>query len=195
MVITNYHSGILISILTFVLMLSFYSCNQTSILFEDSTAGMNGGFEISESGIPVNWILYIPKTDPAGGHEIVVDTNEFKEGKQSLKFIIHEGHSVTEGFPLSGLCNEYEAVPGDSYRISFWIKNDGCRFFIQIGGVSAGDGKYDTIVKSSETISAWRLMEYKYTMPTEYKFKRIRFDLNISNPGYFWIDDIRIDRV
>ena len=64
---------------------------------------------------------------------------------------------------------------------------------IRIGGVSAFDGHYETIVKSSESTSTWKRFEHDYQMPTGKKFDRIRFEMNILQPGSFWIDDVRIE--
>jgi hypothetical protein len=157
----------------------------------DKTAGMNGSFEISKSGLPVNWLVYTPETVPEGDFDIITDTTEYKDGKQSLKFLVRECSSVG-GWWSPGFCNEYRALPGEIYRISFWIKNQGSEFLIKIGGISASRGEYDTIVKSQETIDNWQLFEYYYTIPE--KMTAIRFELNILHPGTFWIDDLKIER-
>ena len=163
-----------------------------SEVVRDNTAGINGSFEVVKSGLPVNWLIYSPATIPSGDYDLVIDTTEYKDGKQSLKFLVRNC-SATGGWYSPGICNEYEAVPGETYNISFWIMNDGCEFFIRIGGVSAFDGQYETIVKSKETIGTWKRLEYSYTMPVDRKFSRIRFEMNILKPGSFWIDDIKIE--
>ena len=157
----------------------------------DKTAGMNGSFEIAKSGLPVNWLVYTPTTVPTGDFDIIIDTTEYKDGKQSLKFLVRECSPVG-GWWSPGFCNEYQALPGEIYRISFWIKNHESEFLIRIGGVSVSKGEYDTIVNSDETINDWQLFEYYYTIPE--KMKAIRFEMNILHPGTFWIDDIKIVR-
>ena len=57
--------------------------------------------------------------------------------------------------------------------------------------VSAFEGHSETIVRSKENIV--KLYEYEYTVPME--FDRIRFDLNVLQPGSFWIDDVRISGI
>jgi len=166
-------------------------CSPMSEIIRDETAGMNGSFEVTKSGLPVNWILYTPKTVENSDFDLIVDSSEYKEGKQSLKFIVRKCIARGE-WNSPGFCREYEAIPGDSYVISFWVKNEESEFLIKIGGVSAFDGKYETIVKSSEKIDTWKYFEYKYKMPTVDKFNRLRFLLNILSPGSFWIDDIKI---
>ncbi len=167
-------------------------CNRFSETIQDKTAGMNGSFEVTESGLPVNWLIYTPETIPTGDYDLIIDTTEYKDGGQSLKFLVRECSS-TGGWHSPGLCQEYKAIPGETYRVSFWVKNDGSEFVIKIGGVSAHKGQYDTIVKSKETIDTWQQFEYTYTIPQ--KMNAIRFEMNILQPGTFWIDDIEIERI
>ena len=164
------------------------SCTQMSKQIRDKTAGMNGSFEITKSGLPVNWLVYTPETVPTGDFDIIIDTTEYKDGKQSLKFLVRECSSVG-GWHSPGFCNEYKALPGEIFRISFWVRNHGSEFIIKVGGISVSKGEYDTIVKSQETINKWQLFEYYYTIPE--KMKAIRFELNVLQPGTFWIDDIK----
>lgn len=182
----------IVAILTIVVIVSLNGCTQMSEIIEDKTAGLNGSFEYTKSGLPVNWILFTSKTVPTGDFDLIIDTTEFKDGKQSLKFFVREC-SPNGGWLSPGFCKEYEALPGETYRVSFWIKNYGCEFLIKIGGVSASRGQYDTIVKSKETIDTWRLFDHNYTIPQE--MNAIRFEMNIVQPGSFWIDDIKIEKI
>jgi len=166
-------------------------CTQMSELINDKDAGMNGSFEITKSALPVNWLVYTPKTVPTGDFDIIIDTTEYKDGKQSLKFLVRECSSVG-GWWSPGFCNEYQALPGEIYRISFWVRNHESEFLIKIGGVSTVKGEYDTIVKSQETLDTWQLFEYYYTIPEN--MKAIRIEMNILQPGTFWIDDLKIER-
>jgi len=56
----------------------------------DKTVGMNGSFEVTESGLPVNWLIYTPETIPTGDYDLIIDTTEYKDGRQSLKFLVRE---------------------------------------------------------------------------------------------------------
>jgi hypothetical protein len=163
-----------------------------SELVVDESAGMNGGFEYVRDGLPVNWLLYTPKTVPDGDFEIVMDTIEFAEGKQSLKFIVRKCSSIG-GCYSPGFCNQFPADPGGTFRISFWIKNQGSYFYIKIGGINSSAGQYETIVETNEEIDPWRNFEYIYAVPEG--MNEIRLEVNILKPGVFLIDDIRINRV
>jgi hypothetical protein len=166
-------------------------CSNMSESIYDKNAGMNGSFEYVKSGLPVNWILYTPKTVPESDFDICIDSAEFKDGKQSLKFVVR-GCTADGGWHSPGFCNQFPAKPGELYHVSFWIKNTGIDFHAQIGGMNAKKMKNDTIIKSKEKISDWQLYEYTYIVPEE--MNAIRFEINILSPGTLWIDDIRIEK-
>jgi hypothetical protein len=169
-----------------------YILHPMSEMITDKTAGINGSFEVIKSGLPVNWIIYTPETVPEGDFDIVFDTVDFKDGKQSLKFIVRKC-DATGGWHSPGFCNEFPAKPGQTFKISFWFKNNGSGFIVRIGGVGSSTGQYETIIKSDETIDSWRLVEYTYTIPE--KMTAIRFEMNIIKPGIFRIDDLKIAQI
>ena len=152
---------------------------------------MNGGFEHTQSGLPVNWLVYSPSTIPTGNYELSFDEADFKEGKHSLKFLVHEC-AATGGWHSPGITQEYPAPPG-AYRISFWIKNEGCQYSVSVGGVTAKTGEYEIADSSEETTDSWKLVEHAFTMSRQYD--RIRFELSIRSPGTLWIDDVKIEPV
>jgi carbohydrate binding protein with CBM4/9 domain len=167
-------------------------CNRTSESVLDESAGMNGGFEITRSGLPVNWVVYTPKTLPTGDYDLIIDTAEYKAGKQSLKFVVRQC-SADGGWHSPGFSKEYAATPGTRHTVGFWVKNDGAEFLAKIGGVTDTEGRYETIVRSRETIVTWKHYEHDYTMPQG--FNKIRFELNILRPGTFWIDEVTISGI
>lgn len=167
-------------------------CNQMSESVLDESAGMNGGFEITRSGLPVNWVVYTPKVLPTGDYDLIIDTVEYRAGKQSLKFVVRQC-SPDGGWHSPGFSSEYAATPGTIYTVGFWVKNDGAEFRAKIGGVTATQGRYDTIVRSTEAIGTWKHYEHDYTLPQG--FDRVRFELNILRPGTFWIDEVTISGI
>jgi len=167
-------------------------CSKMSETIRDERAGMNGSFEWTKSGLPVNWLLYTPNTVPTGDFDLIIDQTEYKAGKQSLKFVVR-ACAATGGWRSPGLCKQYPAHPGETYRVSFWIKNEGCTFSVRIGGVSPFEGKYETIVETRDSLEAWTRFEHDYEMPTGKKFDEIRFEMNVLHPGSLWMDDIRIE--
>ena len=189
---TIFGTGSVVTVLAVIASSLLCGCIKRSESVLDESAGMNGGFEITQSGLPVNWLVYTPKTIPTGDYDLIIDTVEYLAGKQSLKFVVREC-SPDGGWRSPGFSKEYNATPGTSYTVGFWVKNDGAEFLAKIGGVSATQGRYETIVRSSETITTWKRYEHEYTMPPE--FDRIRFELNILRPGTFWIDEVTISGI
>jgi len=161
----------------------------------DRSAGLNGGFEVSKNGLPVNWLMYTPNTVPSADFEIVLDKDSFKEGNQSLRFDVKKCSS-TGGWFSPGFTNEFFEVgkfEGEaSYKISFWIKNYGAKFNISAGSVSAKKGDMSTLIEGNQHIDEWKFFNYEVHIPED---RWLRMQLNILQPGTFWIDDIRIERI
>ena len=177
--------------LSLIVIFSSNGCNQMSEIVKDESVGMNGRFEITESGLPVNWYFYTQNTIKSGDYELIIDTSTYKDGKQSLKFLVHE-YPTEPGSRSHGMFKEFDASPGESLLVSLWIKNKGTEFLIKAGGVSAFEGDVKTIINSDETIDEWKQIEFTYLMPSA--FERLRIELLILSSGSFWIDDIRIER-
>jgi len=178
-------------LIVLVSMLLFTACTQYSESVMDTNVGFNGSFEHVESGLPINWLVYTPKTVPTGNFELIIDSTDSKNGSKSLHFLVREC-SPNGGWHSPGICNEIDGVKGEHYMVSFWVKNSGSTFFIRVGSVSAFEGQYDTIVESNETIETWRSFEYEFIMPKDMDI--IRIEISVLQPGEFWIDDIRIER-
>ncbi len=164
-------------------------CHKMNASVFDEAAGLNGGFEIVQDGLPVNWLVYAPGTLPMGDYDLVIDTTDFKAGTQSLKFVVRQC-SPDGGWYSPGFSRELEAPAGSTYVIGFWAKNEGSEFLVRAGGISAKQGTYDTIVRSRANLPAWTHFEYRYTVPEG--FNRIRLEVNVVRPGVFWIDEITI---
>lgn len=189
----EFKSKLNILIILSILMMSG-SCNQMSEQIKDESAGMNGGFEVSKNGIPVNWLMYTPNTVPNADFKIVFDNEVYKEGKQSLRFDVVKCSSIGGVFS-PGFTNEFSAIgryEGEGlYKLSFWAKNVGSTFKISAGGVSAMKGNMTVLIDEDAQISDWKLFEYQIAIP---KDNWLRMELNILQPGTFWIDDIQIEK-
>jgi hypothetical protein len=181
-------------ILTIFLMVFLISCANRSEKVYDKSSGMNGGFEIVNSGLPVNWLVYTSSTVPDGDFDIILDNKDYKDGSQSLKFLIRNCSNVG-GWYSPGIASEYHSTPGSTYNITFWIKNFECKFVIKAGGATAFDSKMETIIKTNRKIDTWEKIEYQYEMPSDENYDRFRFELSILSKGSFWIDDINITSV
>lgn len=56
-----------------VAVLSGIACSPMSEQVRDASAWTNGGFEVTRSDLPVNWLVYSPATIPTGRYELVFD--------------------------------------------------------------------------------------------------------------------------
>lgn len=166
-----------------------------SELETDTSAGLNGGFEVSKKGLPVNWLIYSPATVPDADFKIELDKSIFKKGKQSLKFNVKKCSS-NGGWYSPGFTNEFTSIgrfKGESvYKLSFWIKNNGTKYRVSAGGVAPYKGDMKVLVESTDSIEEWKYLEYEINVP---KDRHLRMQLNILEPGTFWIDDIQIDKI
>ena len=175
-------------------LLALISCMQMSEKETDESAGLNGGFEITKNGLPVNWLMYTPNTVRDGEFEIIIDKNIFKEGKQSLRFDVINCSS-TGGWHSPGFTNEFfesGKFEGEgTYKLEFWIKNEGTKFIMKAGGVSPNKGDMKVLIESDEQIEDWKYLEYEIIIPRE---RHLRIELNILEPGSFWIDGVLIEK-
>ena len=167
-----------------------------SVKKTDKTAGFNGSFEITKSGWPANWSIYKPSIK-SGDAELVLDTTDAKDGKQSLKFVIHKCPECSEsgGWHCPGIFQEKPAISEKSYKVSFWLKNQGCKFRVRLISIIEKRNRSDekTVLETDETFDAWRRYEYMYTICKD--GTSFRFELNILSPGTLWIDDIKVEEV
>ena len=177
------------------LVLIIAGCKQFSEKVVDQSAGLNGGFEVSKNNLPVNWLMYTPKTVSNADFVIVLDTSAFKEGKQSLRFDVKKCTS-DGGWGSPGFTSEFTEAgrfKGEGrYKLSFWIKNNRTKYSISAGGVEEQKGDMKTLLLGNDQIDDWHLFEYEIDIP---KDRWLRMELNILQPGTFWIDDIKVEKI
>jgi hypothetical protein len=167
-------------------------CQTFSRSVDDPTAGMNGGFEVVRDGLPVNWLLYTPDVIPDGDYDLIIDHDRPHSGENSLRFEVRACRP-TGGWHSPGFSQQFEAEPGETYTIGFWVRNRSAIFIARVGGVSAFDGEYELIVRTDEEFADWKYFEHEYTMPDE--FDELRFEFNVLSPGTVWVDDIAISGI
>lgn len=168
-------------------------CKPGSISVRGYDCKMNGSFETLKNGLPVNWWYYSMETVSNADFDILTDSVVFKEGKRSLKFQVRSCQNI--GSRRSpGFFEEFKVQPGETYKISFWVINDGCNFKVTIGtGMKGNPGPGKALVRTQETIPNWKYFEYYFDIPQAND--NIRFEANILSPGTIWFDDVRIEGV
>ena len=130
--------------------------------------------DFSQNDLPVNWLMYTPHTVPDSEFKIIIDNENFIEGRQSLKFDVKRCQT-TGGWYSPGFTNQFHEVgrfKGEaSYEVKFWIMNDGTRFRINAGGVNAFEGEMNTVLEDDEDISEWKMVEFTIDVPKEMELR------------------------
>jgi len=183
-------------ITTVLVFVSFIGCSRLSERIEDHKAGINGSFEISAAGLPVNWFIYTQKVVPEGDFDIILDTTDFRDGKQSMKFQVRKclPHG---GWHSPGIFQEITAEPGDKFLVSWWQKNLGCTYKIVIRGYNQNDlsnidEQFQQSFEVNDSIQGWQKFESLCTLAV--RQDQLRFQLNILSAGTFWIDGFQIEK-
>lgn len=176
---------------TAILLFACPSCLNT-ITPRDSAAGLNLGFENSKSGLPANWILYDP---PQAEYTISLDTVQFTEGRQSLRFDIKRA-ALKGPLTYTGFTNEFIELTrgGGRYTLRFRVMNEGTRPEIIVSAVKAkGNGKGPAPVRLQvpRQVTTWTLYEATLDIPPDYWLK---FEAKIFEEGIFHIDDVTIEQ-
>lgn len=171
------------------------SAQQKSEIISDKNAGINGSFESSKNGLPLNWQVYSPKTVPNSKFKVTLDKTEVQEGTQSLHFEVTKCDS-TGGWKSPGITSEFlEAGKFEgmrSYRVTCWIKSRGATHRLSAGGVNAESGNMKVLESQKLPNEDWRFILYEVHVG---KDQWLRLELNVLSPGHLWIDDIRIERI
>lgn len=152
-------------------------------------AGMNGGFEQIQKGLPINWLVYTAKTTGEGDFTVSADTAVFMEGNKSLKFDV-TNCSDRGGRFSPGIATELEATAGQRFRINFSVKNNGAWFSARISGINATDGVKGPVISENSDHAEWKTFSAEYTIPEG--MNKLRFEFNTLNPGTLWLDNVQI---
>lgn len=171
-------------------MMTHYACrSQMSEEVNIPEAGFNGGFETVSQHLPVNWILYTPKTVKEGSFKMRMDTTDFTEGKQSLMFDVKEC-SDKGGRYSPGISKEWQVQSGATYQITLKVKIDQSRIRTRIHAVSAKKSGNVIAQEQTDISGGWKILSYEYTVPSDYT--RLRLELNILSAGVVKLDDISV---
>ncbi len=180
---------VIVSALFLLLLSIFEACLHTQIQRQPA-AGDNLGFEITEHGLPSNWIIYNP---PKCEHTVYADTSEYKEGSHSLRFDITTC-TEEDKVNFTGFTNEFMELTrgGGKYHVSFWLRNQGTQMSIYINGVRAkGAGEQPIIIDVNDSFSEWKQFETDVAIDPD---MWLRLELQVRGKGSCWIDDVKIEK-
>lgn len=180
------------SIVVLVATMVAIGCRQMSEVVSNDSIGLNGGFEVVDRGMPVNWQIYTQHITGRGDFDVAVDTVVKASGMRSLRFDVRSCDS-TGGNRSPGFSREIDVDSGATYKVSFRTRNQGSRFLASVAGVSAWSSGERMIMAADESSDEWQTNECNYVVPA--KTLRLRFELNVLRPGTLWVDDVKIERV
>jgi hypothetical protein len=156
----------------------------------DPEAGMNGSFEVVESGIPVNWSF-----DNNPDMQVFTDTTRVVDGKRSLKVTVE--YDVNGRIPsFRGL--RIPVLSGKNYRISVSVINDGCSFRLnRIVQDSSGktNTRADIIARAVALASpdTWESYEEILSVVGDESYVILAF--LVKGHGTLWCDDVRVEEL
>lgn len=181
-------------LLIFLVCALHISGQQKSEIITDKNAGINGSFESSKNGLPLNWQVYSPKTVPNSKFKVTLDKTEVQEGAQSLHFEVTKCDS-TGGWKSPGITSEFMEVGKFEgmrpYRITCWVKTNGAAYRLSAGSVNAESGNMKVLESRKSANEEWRFIMHEVHIA---KDQWLRLELNVLSPGHLWIDDIRIEK-
>lgn len=185
----KYLSFILIT-LSISLAFFYMSCvKPLSESYSDTAAGFNGGFETLQKNLPVNWMMYTPKTVSSGEFDLSIDSTLKKEGRYALHFLV-KTCSAKGGHLSPGMAKEIEVQAGETYYISLWVYNKSATYRIALSGVNAKHIADKKEIESSEATPDWKQIEMEFKIPSH--MNTLRLEFNVVQPGECWVDEITI---
>ena len=175
--------GILVSLL-------LVACQSNELSKPDNEAGLNGSFETTDSGYPVNWAFF-PNPESDDLFQVSIDTTKAQEGKQSLQLYTNQSEK-TVGFRSRRVSVE----PGKTYKLSFAIQNDGGNLKVRriVQDKSGKDNRRsEIIVDTSSASSNWETFEE--TLEVIEGERNVVLIFLVDGPGRLWVDNVRVEEV
>ncbi len=132
------------------------ACESDELLKRHGSAGMNGSFEITDDGYPVNWVFF-PNPEADNTLRVVLDSNEVVDGSHSLKLVVR----TRDKLPAIR-SREVAFEPGNTYRFSMSYWNEGCtltvnRIVMDASGKTVR--RRDPVIDTSVPSNGWEYFE------------------------------------
>jgi hypothetical protein len=156
----------------------------------NATAGLNGGFEITDSGYPVNW-AFGPNPETSNAFDLLIDTEHVIEGNNALKLVIMQRDRT-----ISVRSRRIPVQIGMDYRVSLWVTNGGCSLLVNRVMTDASGKTHmrpNTIVETSASSDQWQQFEDVFSIAEDEANVFLIF--LIDGPCNFWADDVKIEEV
>ena len=172
------------------LMVSFLliSCQGNELFKLNEEVGLNGSFETTDAGYPVNWAFF-PNPESGDLFSVSVDQAKAQQGEQSVKLTADQGETIV------GLRSRRIPVePGKTYQISFAVQNDGCELQVRRivqDGSGTDNRRSDIIVDTAAVSSDWEIFEE--TLLISEGEKSVVLVFLAKGPGTIWVDNVQVE--
>ena len=166
------------------------ACRSDELLVRNPTAGLNGGFEITEAGYPVNWAFF-PNPEADSTLRVVLDSSQVVEGSHSLKIVVRPSER------LPALRSRQVAVqPEKHYRFRISFRNEGCslevnRIVLDASGMTVR--RRDRIIDTSVSSPDWETFEE--ILSVAHDEAQVLLVIIIDRSGAIWLDDVQLEEV
>lgn len=155
-----------------------------------SAAGLNGSFETTDSGYPVNW-AFGPNPESGDIFQVSVDPTKAQEGNQSLKLTTNQGDRT-----VGCRSRKIPIQSGKTYKISFSMQNSGCTLKVN-RIIQDASGKTNLrskiIVHTSTPTSDWKT--FAETLAVSDGEAQVILIFLVDGPGTIWIDEVKVEEV
>ena len=166
------------------------ACESGELIRSDGAAGLNGSFEITEDGIPVNWAFF-PNPEADSTFQIALDSEHAVDGIQSLK-VTTKPSEMLAGFRS----RRVQVQPGKDYRLSLSFKNEGCSLKVR-RIVQDASGKTvlrrDFIIDTSAPLPQWEAFEEILLVSGDEANVLLIF--LVDGSGRMWFDDVKVEEI
>jgi hypothetical protein len=166
------------------------ACQSDELIKSHRTAGLNGGFETTEDGYPVNWAFF-PNPTADSTFQVAVDSEKVLEGNFSLRVTTKPGEKIP-GFRS----RRVEVQPGRNYRLSLSFQNQGCSLQVRRtlqDELGITNLRQDTIVDTSAPSTEW--VTFEETLSISDQEAKVFLVFLISGSGTLWFDDVRVEEI
>ncbi len=164
------------------------SCQSNEFSVSSNSAGLNGDFEITEAGYPVNWAFF-PNPENTSTFAVFIDTTTVMEGSNSLRL-----ETILSEYPSGFRSRRVAVEAGQTYTISLWVRHDGCCFAVHRvlqDATGKTNMRSDVIMSSSTSIDQWRQYETTVSIADGEAYIFLKFILD--GTGTFWFDNVTIE--
>jgi len=164
------------------------SCGSHELFRSGSSSYLNGGFELTDDGYPVNW-AFGPNPKTTDSFSVFLDTEVHIAGTQSLR-IESSAASATkvirsQRIPVSG---------GTTYRVAFSAMTEGCTLRVRrtvMDSSGTTNMRADEIAVPKGTVEGWQYFgEALAIAPGEAK---VFLTFLVDGVGTLWCDAVTIE--